>query len=247
MAITDATTNLDTTYTEKSTVTFTAGTLNVVSDLVSEVESKLQRGILSTSSLPKLSDVQRWLIRAKQEIAGVKGFTWKRRYASVTTVAGQYRYSLPPDYQGGFTRFRDVSNNVSIIILATNMYDERYPDPSEETSGEPVVAAIKNMEVWLAPPPGDAYEIELEYDRSGDDNTPTDFSWLPEVERFLCCDFATAESFEALRNYSAMNSFRKKWMEGIARASRADGKKKWKTTDFQARSIFQQHKAHNTQ
>lgn len=247
MGITDATTNLDTTYTEQSTVAFTAGTLSTVADLVTEVESKLQRGILSTSSLPKASDVQRWLIRAKQEIAGVKNFTWKRRYASVTTVANQYRYSLPPDYQGGFTKLRDVSNNKAIIIINTHMFDERYPDPSEESQGEVEVAAVKNMEVWFAPVPGDAYDIELEYDRSGDDNTPTDFSWLPESERFLCCDFAISEAFEALRNYSAMNSFRNKWKEGMRRAERSDGKKKWKTTDFQARSIFQQHKAHNTQ
>ena len=81
MSITDATTSLGTTWTEQSVVAFNAGTLATISSCVTEVESKLRRGTLSSTSSPTLSQVQTWLKRAKQELAETKGYTWRRRYA----------------------------------------------------------------------------------------------------------------------------------------------------------------------
>jgi hypothetical protein len=74
--------------THADTVTFNAGNLSTISDCVSEVESKLKRGTLSTTTTPTLAQVQGWLSRKKQELAEVKNFQWKRKYAYADTTAG---------------------------------------------------------------------------------------------------------------------------------------------------------------
>lgn len=238
MSITDASTNLDTVYTEQTTVAFTAGTLATISECVTEVEGKINRGTLGASSKPTSTQVQTWLIRAKEELAQVKNFSFLRRYASVSTVASQYRYSLPPDYAGGRTVLRDITNNRPIKIWQDHHYDLKYPDPSAETSGEPEAACIKGLELWLVPPPNGAYTLELDYDRQGADNTATDFTWIPEKERFLCCDFAIAESFELLQMFQQASYYKNKWSQGLGLSIKADSRKKWKSINYQAMSLF---------
>ena len=233
MAITDSSTELTTTYTEQTIVAFTAGTLSTISDCVSEVEARLKRGTLSTSSTPTLAQVQNWLVAAKQELSQSKGFTWKRRYATASTVASQYRYALPPDYCGGRTSLRDTSNDRSITIWLDHYFDTKYPDPSAETTGEPQVATIKNMELWLVPPPDAVYTLEIEYDRSGDDNTATDISWLPQLERFHCCDFASWRAFLSLHRWEEAQMYERLWDKSVGKAIRADGKRRWKSMNYQ--------------
>ncbi len=238
MSITDATTSLGTTWTEQSTVDFLSGTLSTITSCVTEVESKLKRGTLSSSSTPTSTQVQNWLIRAKEELAEIKGFTFKRRYAYASLTSGTYRYSLPPDYNGGRLSIRDTSNDFKIDVVPEDYFDTKYPDPSAEDNDEPLVATIKNMELWFAPPPNGAYTVEIEYERSGADNTTTDFSWLPEIERFRCCDFAAAEAFESLHMWEVSDRYRAKWNAGLGKAIRADGKRKWKTMNYQVPNWF---------
>ena len=233
MSITDDSTGLSTTYTEQTVVAFTAGTLANIAACVTEVESKLRRGTLSSSTNPTSTQVQSWLIRAKEELAEVKNFTWKRRYATAATVASQYRYALPPDYNGGPTRLRDTTNDRYLTIDTEYLFDKTYPDVSAETANEPLYATIKNMELWLCPPPDGAYTLELEYERSGADNTTTDFSWLPELERWRCTDYATAEAFYSLHMWQEGSIYFSKWKDGLGKAIRADGKRKWKTMQYQ--------------
>ena len=97
MTITDSSTSLDTAYTEQSIVAFTTGVLSDVDACVSEVEARLQRGTLGTSTVPTTTQVKNWLTRAKLELAEVRGFTWRRKYATATTVAGTYRYAMPQE------------------------------------------------------------------------------------------------------------------------------------------------------
>jgi len=234
MSITDSTTNLSNTYTEQSTVAFTAGTLSTISSMCTEVEGKLKRGTLGASSTPTLTQVQQWLTRAKMELAEVKGFTWKRRYATVSTVAGTYRYALPSDFDGGRVALRDTTNDKEIHLLSPDYYDTTYPNPASEDAGESAYGTIKGRELWLLPPPAGVYTLEIEYDRSGDDNTQTDMSWLPQLERWRCVDFACAEAFESLHQYDVADRYLQKWSSGIGKAIRADGKRKWKSMRYQA-------------
>lgn len=236
MSITDATTSLATTWTENSTVVFTSGTLATIADCLTEVQSKLKRGTLTTSTTPSTTEVYRWLVRAKQELVEVKGFTFRRRFAYATTVADQYRYALPPDYDGGRIRVRDTTNNRFIELYDPGYFDQMRPYIGNETSDEPMYATIKDRELWFGSPPDGTYTIELEYERSGDDNTPTDFSWLPQIERFRCCDFATAEAFESIHMWDIADRFRAKWAAGIGKAIKADSKRKWAAMNYRARS-----------
>lgn len=241
MSITDSSSSLSSSWSEKSVVSFNQGSLADIDDCVSEVESKLFRGTLGASTRPTLNQVKQWLVRAKQELSEVKGFTFKRRYASVNTSSGNYRYALPPDYNGGRIMLRDTTSDLPITIWPEYWFDQRYPDPSGESAGQPVIATIKNMELWLNRPTDGVYALELDYDRSGADNTPNDFSWLPEIERFRCCDFAISEAFESLHLWQQAQLYREKWNTGIGRAIRADGKRKWKRMRFQALSMFQEY------
>ena len=239
MSITDSSSSLDTAYTEQSIVGFTEGVLTNLAACVTEVESKLQRGTLSASTKPTSTQVQNWLKRAKMELSETKSFTFNRKYAYMTTVAGTYRYSLPPDYNGGLTRIRDTTNDEWITVWQDNWFDRKYPDVSAEDNNDDFIACIKNMELWLGPAPDGSYQLELSYDRSGGETTTDDFEWLPELERFRCCDFAIAEAFEALGNFQVANMFRAKWGQGLQKARHADGKRRWADMNYQAVSWLQ--------
>jgi photosystem II stability/assembly factor-like uncharacterized protein len=169
MSIIDDTTGLSTTWTERAVVAYNYGALETLSDLVGEVESKLQRGTLSASTNPTLNSVKRWLIRAREDLMGVKSYTFARRFAYTTLTDGDYRIALPLDYNGGNVSIRDLENDRKLKIWPSDKYDLKYPDISEENSDEPIIACIKNLELWFAPPVSGTPIIEIEYDRSGQD------------------------------------------------------------------------------
>ena len=230
---------LNTTWSEFSTVEYAASTIGTLSNMIDEVGLKLNRGPISASSYPSDSQIAQWLVRGKQEFAKTKSFTWRRRYVTTTTTSGVYRYSMPPDYDGGTAILRDITNDNAIKLISNSRYDDLFPDPSEESNNEPSVGTIKNMELWLGPPPGGSYEIQMEYMRSGDDATPSDFSWIPEQDRWAIIDFAVAESFENLHDFEKATWHRQKFSGGLASARRADSKRKWSSSEKRARNIFQ--------
>lgn len=243
MSITDDTTGLNNTWTEQPVVAFTAGTLSTVSAMVTEVESKLKRGTLSTSTTPSTTQVQRWLTRGKQQLAALFGFTFKRRYAYVDTVASTYRYALPPDYGGGQVRLRittDDNENV-IPVVRESTFSWNHPDPTTTDNNTPEYAVIKDRELWLYPVPDTVYRLEVEYDRTGDDNTATGFGWLPELARFQICDYAVYEAFLSLHMWNQAQLYFQKWMDDVAVAKQADIKKKWAKQDYRARSWLQDY------
>lgn len=246
MSITDDTTGLDTTYTEHTVVAFTAGTLPGLNEMVVEVESKLKRGTLSASTSPKLTDVQRWLVRAKEELMQTKSYSFARRYAYASLTAGDYRVSLPPDYNGGSVKVKDQSNNYTLRVIPAHLYDLKYPNPDSDSNHEPLFACIKNMELWVYPP-ATACTLELDYDRSGDDNIPTDFSFLPEIERFRCCDYACFEACESLEHWDKAKWYKGKWNDGLGRSRRADAKRKWKEIGYRAIGVFEEAAARSFQ
>jgi len=238
---------LETTWTEQDIVAFTSGVLSSLADCVAEVESKIKRGTLTTATTPTLAQVEGWLKRGKMELAEAKGFTFDRKYAAVTLVADQYRYALPPDYNGGAISLRDTTNDRYIIPWPEAMYDKKFPDPSEETPGEVIVACIKNMELWLAPPPDSTDALLLEYDRSGAETTADDFTWLPEIERFRVCDFAVSEAFLSLHMWEQAQLYTQRWNAALGKAMKADGKRKWQGKRYQAINVFQEFDAMNNQ
>lgn len=234
---------LTTTWTEQSVVAFTAGTLADIDDCVTHVESKLQRGTLSTSSTPSITEVKRELIRAKEELCEVFGFTWQRKYSYADTVSGTYRYALPADYNGGEVRLRDITNDRMLDWLDPYRFDLKWPDMSEESNDTLEVFTIKDRELWTYPPAGGAYRLELEYGRSGDDSTPNDVSYIPELLRFKICDFAIYQSFLLLHDWNAASLYKQEWMAGLRKSKRNDGKKKWAASGFQALTWQQEYTA----
>jgi hypothetical protein len=230
MALTDA-------WTNKDALAFTSGILTTIALCVAEVESKLKRGTLTETTTPTATQVQNWLIRAKEELVEVKLYTWRRKYVTLTATAGTYIYGLPTDYAGKCGELRDVTNDKTLNIISPYQFDKLFPNVSEMTGGSSIVACIKNNELWLAPPPStDVFEFEIY--RTGDAEGG-DFDYMPEIDRFRCCDFALAECFEALHDYDKVAYYRSKWERGLGKSKIADGKKKWTTMGYRARSVFQ--------
>jgi len=240
MSITDSSANLDLAWTEQTIVAFTTGVLSDMDACVDEVESKLKRGTLDASSTPTETQVKNWIKRYKMELAEIRHFTFTRKYATATTTAGTYRYALPPDFNGGAVRLRDTSNDRYIKIWDPQWGNFKYPDPSAENNSKPAVAYVKNLELWVVPPPDGSYTLELEYERSGAETDSDAMDWIPELDRFRICDGATAEAFESLHDYNSANIYRQKWQQGLGKAVRADGKRKWSSRGYQAISIFQE-------
>ena len=247
MSITDTTTTLDTAWIENSASAFTAGVLSSLATCVTEVEGKLKRGTLSATTAPTLAQVQGWLKRAKLELMADKDYSYARKYAYCDLTAGTYRYAMPGDYGGGSIVIKDTTNDRAIPIWRPDWFDKKFPDPSEETSNEVLVACIKNMELWFAPPPDSSDRIEMEYPRSGAETTADDFSFLPELERFLCCDFACAEAFESLHMFDVSDRFRGKYESLLTKVRRADNRKKKTGRRMCAINVFQEFNAINYQ
>ena len=245
--ITDSSTTIGTSWTENTIPAFTNGPLSSLETCVSEVQSKLRRGTLTTSTAPTLAQVQNWLERKKMEIAEAFGFSYARKYSSVTLVAAQYRYSLPPDYAGGYISLVDTTHNRSIVIIDKARYDQILPDPSDESSGEVTTACIKNMELWLAPPPSGTDTLQLEYQRSGAETTNEDYSWLPGIMRYRCCDGAVAEAFESVHMWAESDRYAGKFEMGLQKAKRADNRKRWQGKRHTALNVFQNDNAQNYQ
>jgi len=246
MSITDSTTTIDTAWTEQTIVAFTSGVLTNEAACVTEVESKLKRGTLSATTTPTNTQVKNWLVRAKEELAEVKDFSFDRKFAQASLSAGDYRVSLPPDFNGGLQYIRDTTNDRPINVFAKGFFDKAYPDVSAESQDEPMEATIKNMELWLQPPVSGTTVIEIEYLRSGAPTTATSFDWLPELERFRCCDFAVAQSFEALHQFDLADRYMQRWAQGMGKSIKADGRRKWKRR-VSAISIFQDFANMNNQ
>lgn len=247
MSITDDSTGLDTSWTEATVVAFTAGTLSNVAAMVAEVEGKLKRGTLSATSSPTTTQVQTWLIRAKEELMQSKSYTFAIRYASATISAAAYRAALPPDYNGGQITITDQTNNRNIEIWPANRFFLKYPDVDEESSNEPLCCCIRNRELFFAPPTGGDITVEIVYDRSGEDNTATDFSFLPEIERFRCCDYALYESCEMLQDWQRMKMYEDKWHKGLVFSRKADSRRRWKDYGYRCISIFEEAATRNYQ
>jgi len=232
MALTDS-------WTNKDALAFTAGTLTDISACVTEVESKLKRGTLSASTTPTSNQVRNWLVRAKQELAEARNYSWRRQFVTLTCTGGTSVYACPADFGGAAGPLRDLTNDRVVHITSPHQFDLLYPDLAEVSNGQVALATVRDRELWLAPAPDGADVFEWEIYRTGDDDTSTDFSWLPQIERFRCCDFALAESFEALHDFEKAAYYRSKWEYGLGKSKVADGKKKWTTMGYRARSVFQ--------
>lgn len=246
MGITDSTTTLDTTWAEQTICAFTSGVLTNEAACVTEVQSKLKRGTLSASTNPTDTQVKNWLVRAKEELAEVKDYQFNRKFAQASLTEDDYRVSLPPDYNGGLQYVRDTTNDRTIKVYAQSAFDLKYPDISAENSNEPIEATIKNMELWLAPPVNGTTVLEIEYQRSGAPTTATSFDWLPELERFRCCDFAVAMSFEAVHQFDLADRYLTRWAEGMGKSIKADGRRKWRRR-VSCKDIFQEFKMSGNQ
>ena len=214
--------------------------MNTVTQMLTEVEGKLKRGTLSATSSPTSTQVQTWLIRAKEELMQTKSYTFARRYASATISADAYRAALPPDYNGGQMSVRDQTNNRNITIWPPDRFFLKFPDVDEESSNEPLCCCIRNRELFFAPPTHQDITVEINYDRSGDDNTATDFSFLPEIERFYCCDFALGEACEMLQDWQRMKMYREKWLFNLGFSRKADARRRWKDYGYRCISMFEE-------
>jgi len=239
MSITSGVATLDTSWQEQNTVAFTPGVLTSVSDMVTEVGKRLKRGTLSASTTPTSTDVTNWCHRGKEELAEIKNFTFARRYAYVTLSAGDYRISLPPDFNGGKIRLKDTTNDRYLTYFDPDTFDMKYPDPSAETQRVVLIYTIKNLEMFLTPPPDSADVLELEYERSGSEATTMD--WLPEMERWRVTDFATAMSFYSLHMWEEGDRYFGMWTNGLGKAVRADAKRKWLARRG-CLNVFQEHR-----
>lgn len=234
MTIASATLTIDLTWQEVDTVQFTAGTLADMDALKSEVERKLQRGTLSNTSSPTTTEVQNWLIRAIEETMEAHDFNFTRRYAYASCVAGTYRYALPPDFGGGTTMLRDVTNNVALTYADNKTFDGSYPDVSEYGSANPDVFTFKDRELWIKPPASNTNRLELEYRSTGEART-TVITHIPEPFRFKIVDMALTEAWEFLHEFEKAAYYHQKVAGKLQQAKRADGKQKWAAQGYMAR------------
>jgi len=217
---------------------FNAGTLSTIEDCIAKVASNINRGVLSGTSKPTENEVQTWLIDAKQRLQEAHNFTWQRIYVYMDTTTDEFRYALPADFQQGGHIIRDTSNDIRLVYVDSVSFDSVFIDPGNDNSSTPEYYTIKDREIWLAQPASGAYRLELEYSRSGDDSTPTDISYLPELMRFKMCEYATYRAFLSLQMWEGANAYKSLWEQGIGVSKSKDTRKRWAAMGYQARRWF---------
>ena len=219
-------------------MSFNAGTLSNIDACVTEVQSNLNRGALSESSKPKLTQVKNWLIRAKQELAEQHGFEWKRVFSYMDTAASEYRYILPPDFGEGGQVIKDITQDIPLVYIDQVAFDYLFVDPAGDSTAPPTYYTIKSHELWLSQPASGAFRLEMQYDRTGADVSTDDVSYLPELMRFRMCDYATYRAFITLENWNAAQTYKEEWRVSSVTSKRRDMKNKWKSQGYRVRSWF---------
>lgn len=229
--------SLSTTWTQNDAVAFNTGVLSDISACVSQVEQNLMRGSLSSSSVPTDSQVQDWLIIGKQELCSKHGFSWKRRYVYADTVAGTWRYAMPADYAGGVIVIRNLTTD-EVLDFYPNAEFDIFVDPAGQDQAEPTECTIKDRELWLSAPADGVYRLEMEYPRTGADDTATDISYLPELFRYRICDYATYRAFIMLQQWTAAQAYKSEWQQGVTEDQASDNKKKWAQMGYTTVNFF---------
>jgi hypothetical protein len=222
--------NLSTTWTARDYgVAFNQGTLANQAAILGQVEDNLHRGTLSASTSPTNTQVNNWIVRAKQELLERFGFTWRRAYAYASLAAGTAQYGLPTDFigGGGETRLRNTTDDAIITYVDNVTFDYEFPDPLGTNNASPEYYTIKDRELWLSSPSDGTYTVELEYNRSGDDSTASDISYIPEVFRFKLADRVTFLAFRFLQMWEAAAMYKVDWEEGVERGKKQDARGKW--------------------
>ena len=215
------------TYTQYSGPDFTVGTLSNIAACIDYIETHLQRGTLASQTVPTLQMAYEEIARAKEELLSVGTFSFKRKYVYTTTEASAYRYALPADFDGGEFRLRDVTNNFSPKYYPRHLYDNKFPDMSEESNGAIEAYTIKDRELWTYPPSSGSATLELEYGRSGDDTSAKDVSYLPELYRFAMCDGAIGRLFRSLKQYDVAKMYENDFQRILTHLKKRDNAKKW--------------------
>ena len=226
------------TWTGRDALAFTAGTLSTITNCVSQVEQVLHRGTLSGSTTPSSTQVQGYLIFAKQELCEEFGFTWKRKFSYAAPAAGEWQLGLPADFGGGAYVLRDITSNKRLSFVEGVTFDSLYPDVAGSSQAPPEYYTIKDRELWLHAPANGTYTLELEYQRTGDDSTATDVSYLPEIFRYKICTYAIYKAFILLQDYNAANIHKSEWEMGLRRSRKGDGKKKWAAQGYMAKAWY---------
>jgi len=216
-------------------VAFNAGTLSDISDCVTEVENNLNRGTLSSSSNPTSTQVQNWLIKAKQKLMEIHGYTWRRVFAYMDTSSGEYRYALPADFGSGGHVLRDITQDERLVPIDPVMFDTMFPDCAGSDSSYPEFYTIKDRELWFSKPTSGVYRLELEYARTGDDSSASDVSYIPELRRFDMCDYAIYKSFVVLRLFEAAAPYKQEWIESTNISKSIDTRKRWSALGYKRR------------
>jgi hypothetical protein len=213
--------------------TFNHSTLSDTSALITEVQTHLKRGTISTTSFPTTAMVTNFLVRGKEKLIEMYGFTWRRKFVYAATTLGEYRYAMPVDYAGGGTVIRDLTQNIRLTMKNPVIFDTLYPDIDGDATAAPEFYTIKGMEMWLQAKANGSYTFELEYSRSGDDSTAETWDYIPEAMLFKIADYATYRSFVLLEQWDSAKAYKGEWEEDVAQGKRDDGKKKWASTGYQ--------------
>ena len=215
-------------------VAFNQSTVSTTANLVTEVQTNLNRGTIGASSTPTSTQVTNWLIRAKEELMEVFGFSWSRVFSYLDTSAGTYQYALPADFAGGGVVLRDLTQDKRLSQAAPISFDTMYPDVDGGSNAVPNTYCIKDRELWLNCKADGTYRLELEYQRSGEDSTAETWSYLPESMLFKLTDYATYRSFIMLQQWVAAKAYKDEWELSTKKSTKGDNRKKWSAMGFQA-------------
>lgn len=125
-------------------------------------------------------------------------FPFQEDFDYVSLASGNYRVATPSNfatikelqiYTAGYER--------PLERLDSGVFDNRFPNPSNETAGEPVYYCIKvaEGEIWFNCPTDVTYEFRIYYYKIPDDATDETVSQMVELAKIILIKWASADGF----------------------------------------------------
>ena len=222
-------------WTAQSAVSFNAGSIADTTEIATKVGNNLSRTISATST-PTSTEVADWVVQGKQALCEEYGFTWKRKYVYADTVANYARYSLPADYSGGASILRDLTQDKRLILVDLVSFNTMYPDPEGQSNAAPSEYCIRDRELWLKAPADGVYRLELEYERSGDDSTSTDITYIPDIFRAKIVEYCTYKAFLRIQNFQAASMYKAEWEAAVQKSKKSDKKRVYEGMNYMAKN-----------
>ena len=189
----------------------------------------------STTMDTELGDA---ILERMNYLVSLDTFPFQEGYQSVTLAANSYNMATPDNFAHvkSLVIWTPGSDHI-IDKMDAKEFDERFPNPSEESTGKPGYFCIKVAEgqIWFDKPTDQDYEIRMYFLKIPDDATDTTVSQLVELAKLTIDRWACADGFRILQEYDRADKMEEegnRFLKALQRRYQLANEEDWRIISF---------------